>query len=110
MDSDGDGVNNFDELVRLSPRQQPLYTWNAKGTDPAVKHPGPMAQDFYAAFGLGDSDISIATIDLDGVALAAIRGLYAQHQELQQENMALRARLETLEARLAALEQAGGRR
>lgn len=100
-----DGRATLEALSRL-----PLHTWNAKGTDPAVKHPGPMAQDFYAAFGLGDSDISIATIDLDGVALAAIQGLYAQHQELQQENMALRARLETLEARLAALEQAGGRR
>ena len=36
---------------------------------------GPMAQDFFAAFGLGDSDKHITTVDADGVALAAIRGL-----------------------------------
>lgn len=40
-----------------------------------------MAQDFYTAFGLGDSDKAISTIDLDGVALAAIQGLYQVVQE-----------------------------
>ena len=35
---------------------------------------GPMAQDFYAAFGLGNSDKSIGLLDASGVALAAIQG------------------------------------
>jgi hypothetical protein len=67
-----------------------------------------MAQDFHAAFGLGDDDKVITTGDLDGVALASIQGLYAivQAQEgqiatLQQENA-------DLQARLAAVEQALG--
>ena len=39
---------------------------------------GPMAQDSHAAFGLGDSDRRIVTVDADGVALAAIQGLNAK--------------------------------
>jgi len=60
---------------------------------------GPTAQDFYTAFGLGDGDTSIGTVDADGVALAAIQGLCA-------ENQALKAQVTGLEARLTALEQA----
>ena len=41
-----------------------------------VDHYGPTAQDFHAAFGLGDDDDTlIGTQDADGVALAAIQGL-----------------------------------
>jgi uncharacterized coiled-coil protein SlyX len=41
-------------------------------------HFGPTAQDFYAAFELGDSDLAIGLQDADGVALAAIQGLNAK--------------------------------
>ena len=57
-------------------------------------HLGPTAQDFYGAFGLGDDDKSIATIDLDGVSLAAIQGLYELSQEQQARIAALEDRLE----------------
>ena len=67
----------------------PLYRW-AYRDDPDSEHVGPMAQDFYAAFGLGSSDTSISTIDRDGVALAAIQEL---HRLVRDQ-----------EARLAALE------
>jgi hypothetical protein len=73
----------------------PIYYWSAIGH--SALHLGPMAQDFYAAFGLGDDDKAIATIDLDGVALAAIQGLHA-------ENQSLRAQVDNLEQRLGALE------
>jgi len=52
----------------------PLSRWNYKA-DPATRHVGPMAQDFYAAFNLDADDKHIATVDADGVALAAIQGL-----------------------------------
>ena len=39
---------------------------------------GPMAQDFRDAFGLGETELGISTIDADGVALAAIQGLNAK--------------------------------
>jgi hypothetical protein len=55
-------------------------------------------QDFYAAFGLGEDGAHISTVDADGVALAAIQGLYAENEALAAENAALRARLDGLEA------------
>ncbi len=66
-------TNGQDVLARLV--AMPLYTWNFKGSDPAMRNLGPMAQDFSAAFGLGKDDKTIASGNLDGVALAAIQGL-----------------------------------
>lgn len=54
----------------------PVLYWQAKDVEAPSDHLGPMAQDFAAAFGLGESDTAISTIDLDGVSLAAIKGLY----------------------------------
>jgi hypothetical protein len=95
-----------ENLVLAEPQQAlqqlakvPVYYWNAKGG--GARHIGPMAQDFAAAFAVGENNISLATIDLDGVALASIQGLYAENQELK-------AQVEDLEARLTTLEQTGG--
>ena len=81
----------------------PISGWNYK-QDPGTPHIGPMAQDFKAAFGLGNTDTGIATVDADGVALAAIQGLNQKVEELKaelnhrdQENMKLNERLERLE-------------
>ncbi len=63
----------------------PVERWNLKSESPAIKHMGPYAQDFYAAFGLGDNERYINSSDIDGVALAAIQGMYALHvQEIAQ--------------------------
>lgn len=56
----------------------PISTWNYKTQEASVRHIGPMAQDFFAAFKVGEGDKTIATIDPDGVALAAIQGLHAE--------------------------------
>jgi hypothetical protein len=73
-----------------------------------------VAQDF-AAFGYGESDLAINMQDADGVALAAIQGLYEISQEqaavieaLQAENAAQQQQIDGLESRLAALEGARG--
>jgi hypothetical protein len=75
----------------------PLSTWNYKAQDPAIRHLGPMAQDFKAAFGVGETDTGITGVDADGVALAAIQGLNQKLEETRAENADLRARLEKLE-------------
>ena len=100
-------------LTRLS--RVPIYNWNAKGVDPSVRHLGPIAQDFYAAFGLGNDDKTLSTIDLDGVALAAIQGLYEVVQEqdkriihLESQVSELQKQNAMLDARLVAVEQAMG--
>jgi hypothetical protein len=100
-------VEGREVLARLA--EIPITTWNYKAQDPTIRHIGPMAQDFYAAFGLGKDERHISTIDADGVALAAIQELYAQNQALEAENVALRQRMDDLEGRVAALEAAPGR-
>lgn len=62
-----------------------------------------MAQDFYAAFGLGDDEKTISTIDPAGVALAAIKGLIEENKELRTKNEELTARLHRLETVVKSL-------
>ena len=73
-----------------------------KGADPSNKHIGPMAQDFHAAFELGTDDKTINTSDAQGVALAAIQGLYQLLQEKDAEIADLEARLAVVEQKAAA--------
>jgi hypothetical protein len=75
----------------------PVSTWSYKSDDPRVRHLGPMAQDLYAAFGLGNTDRAYNPIDAHGIALAAIKALYergqaqdARIERLEQENRDLR--------------------
>jgi hypothetical protein len=81
----------------------PITSWEY-GTTPGVRHMGPMGQDFRAAFGLGYDETSIATIDADGVALAAIKGLYELVQEKDAKLTAQASEIATLQLRLARVE------
>jgi hypothetical protein len=85
----------------------PLSTWNYKSQDAAIRHIGPMAQDFKAAFSVGETDTGISTVDADGVALAAIQGLNQKLAETRAENAELRARLERLEQLINATNRGG---
>ncbi len=91
-------VNNVQVLEAVA--RMPVTTWSMKGSK--IRQMGPTAQDFYAAFKLGDSDTMINNTDAKGVALAAIKGL---NTKLETENAALKRTLEALEARLMALEK-----
>ena len=77
----------------------PISTWRFRA-DPNGTHIGPMAQDFHAAFGFGNTDTGITTVDADGVALAAIQALARENDGLKKENEALRERMEAIERRL----------
>ncbi len=99
-------VHGQDVLARLA--EIPITYWNYKSQKPSIRHIGPTAQDFYAAFGVGEDDRHISTLDADGVALAAIQGLYQIVQDQQAQIAALQRQNAELEARLAALEQAIG--
>jgi hypothetical protein len=55
-----------------------------------------MAQDFYAAFGVGEDNRHITSIDEDGVALSAIKAL-------RRENVALRAGMQHQDAEFVTL-------
>lgn len=79
----------------------PLSTWSYRAQGEGIRHMGPMAQDFAAAFGLGEDDTHISTVDIDGVALAAIQGLNTQLQDARSEIAELEDRLARLEAAVA---------
>ena len=74
----------------------PVREWNYVSQDPGIRHLGPTAQDFRAAFGLGDFPLRINTTDADGVALAGVRALEARTRALQAEVEILRQRLDAL--------------
>jgi hypothetical protein len=99
--SDRNLKENFDAIspkeVLAKVVEMPISRWNFK-EESGVRHLGPMAQDFRLAFGLGADDRHIATVDADGVALAAIQGL---NQKLDEKD----ARIEKLEAQLLALQK-----
>lgn len=84
----------------------PITTWNYKAQDPAIRHIGPMADDFNALVdGLGGEGADhINSLDADGVALAAIQGLYQENLALKVQTKALQEQIDDLQTRLAALE------
>jgi hypothetical protein len=82
-----------------------VTTWSYNTEADSIRHMGPTAQDFRKAFGLGDTEKAIATVDADGVSLAAIKALIRRTNELRGENDALRATLVDLTRRLNELEQ-----
>ena len=86
-------VSGEDVLARL--RAMPITSWSYRTENTDVRHVGPMAQDFRSAFGLGDDDKVISTVDADGVALAAAQALEARTATQQQ-------RIDALEAQNAA--------
>ncbi len=73
-------------LARLD--EIPITTWSYKKLEPGTRHIGPMAEDFYATFGLG-GDKAISANDLAAVALAAIKAQQAEITALRDQVSAL---------------------
>ena len=103
---DLDGEDVLGKLTTM-----PVREWSYKAQSAAIRHVGPTAQDFHAAFGLGAEPRRINTIDADGVALAAVKALEARTRELRDGDRALNERISALtrenhdlRARLARLE------
>ena len=81
----------------------PISLWSYKSEGLAVRHLGPMAEDFYAAFGLGPNDRHVAPGDQASVAMLALQGLHQVVREKDREIADLKGRLETLEKLVAEL-------
>ena len=83
-----------------------LTSWNFIGHDPKeFRHYGPMAQDFFAAFGqdgVGQigTETTINSGDLAGILMVAVQALEKRTAELKQKE----AKIAVLESRLEALE------
>jgi hypothetical protein len=97
-------VSGEDVLRKVA--AMPVREWSYKAQDASIRHMGPTAQDFHAAFGLGEDPLRIGTMDADGVALAAVKALESRTREIERlktENAALAARLAVVEQALASL-------
>jgi trimeric autotransporter adhesin len=84
----------------------PLASWRYMNEADGIRHVGPMAQDFRAAFGLGEDDKTISTVDADGIALAAIQGLHRMLHQRDRDIVRLKARaakVDRLERELRAI-------
>jgi hypothetical protein len=93
-------IDSTDVLARVV--ALPMQSWSYKA-QPGEKHIGPMAQDFHRAFGLnGSDDKHIATVDADGIALAAIQGL---NRKLEEKLAGKESEINDLKARLSRLER-----
>ena len=98
-------IDARDVLARVV--AMPVNTWHYKTQDEKYRHIGPMAQDFRAAFGLGETDKGIDDIDAQGVALAAIQGLDAKLGDRDKQIAELRDKLAAQDAELSALQTQG---
>ena len=81
MSEDDVAFDGFEVLEKLA--DLPISSWNYTWDPPTTRHLGPMAQDFMAAFGLGDDDTTINMVDANGVAMVAIQALYRKVQALE---------------------------
>jgi Chaperone of endosialidase len=94
-------LDNADLLATIA--AMPIRQWNYKAQDASIRHVGPTAQDFHAAFGLGEDPLRISTIDADGIALAGVSALARENTARAKENQELREALASTSADLAAL-------
>jgi hypothetical protein len=105
--SDRSKKENFEttdnEVILEKVAALPLSTWNYIAQEDSVRHMGPMAQDFHAAFGLGENNTSITTTDIDGVNMASIQALEKRTRDLKSENENLKAQLDAQAKELAEI-------
>jgi len=92
-------VDSREILEKLADLQ--INKWSYKSQDPSVRHIGPMAQDFYRLFGLGDNEKNLPIIDVGGIALAAIQELDRKTMEIDKKT----AEIDELRQRVELLQQ-----
>lgn len=87
-----ESVNGYEILHRVT--DLPISTWRYEWEPAHVRHLGPMAQDWMAAFGFGQDDEVIHAGDASGVALVCIQALHREIGELRAEVDRLRAEID----------------
>lgn len=82
-----------------------IREWGYKTEADNIRHIGPTAQDFSKAFSLGTDELSIGTVDADGVALACIQALTKRTEDQAKELEALKEANKALLERIEKIEQ-----
>ena len=85
-----DILNKIDQLS--------VTQWSYKKDQGKINHIGPMAEEFYALFDVGLDNKGLSSVDTAGVALAAIKAL-------KSENDQLKKRISDLESHSAELSE-----
>ena len=99
------GASFLQKIARMR-----LGSWNYKGQDvKQYRHYGPMAQEFFTAFGRDElgiigEDKSINQADFDGVNLIAIQALIKENQDLKAKLAIFEEREKSIQARLDKIE------
>jgi hypothetical protein len=92
-----------------------LSSWNFIGHDPKeFRHYGPMAQDFFAAFGhdgVGQigTETTINSGDMAGILMIAVQALEKRMAELKQKDAQIAVLVEELKAKQAYFENMAAR-
>ncbi len=76
-------VNGYAILATVA--ALPVSTWRYLWEPEDVRHLGPMAQDWHAAFGFNQDDTKIPLVDGLGVALVCVQALHRRVEELTVE-------------------------
>ncbi|TKA02220.1 tail fiber domain-containing protein [Actinacidiphila oryziradicis] len=76
-------VNGYTVLETVA--ALPVSTWRYLWEPEDVRHLGPMAQDWHAAFGFNQDDTKIPVVDGLGVALVCVQALHRRVEELTAE-------------------------
>ncbi len=92
---DSAGKEDFREVDRQALLERvaalPVRDYKMRDQHDGTRHIGPVAQDFAAAFGYGETNTAINLADADGVLLAAVQALYEQNRKLRGELEALKS-------------------
>jgi len=99
-------IDTSDILEKVSALH--LTAWTYKDDPGHRRYIGPVAQDFHAAFGLGD-DKTINTLDTDGVALAAIQALAKDKDEVRSQVSEVQEKVSVFSVRVSELEEENAR-
>lgn len=89
-------VDVDNQLILNKISELPMTQWNYKSDVNKAKHIGPIAQDFYAIFGLGDDEKHVSTIDPAGIALVGVKALNEKIQDQQKQIEELRAEIRAM--------------
>ncbi|MEX1002117.1 MAG: tail fiber domain-containing protein [Crocinitomicaceae bacterium] len=97
-----DNIQEIDENKYLKKLDSiDVFYWNYISQDSSIMHIGPMAQDFYKTFEIGEDSTMINSIDFDGVNLILLKGLYEKMIELEE----LQAKYEQLNENVEKLQK-----
>jgi len=102
------------EFVMAKFRNLRLGSWHLKETPPDQRHYGPMAQEWFSAFGndgrgVIGNDTTLASADMDGILCIAVKALEQRTRELRaktEELDLMKTEMKAMEVRIQRLEAA----